>query len=157
AVSRTCIDGERRTRRIPISHPQARQLQIKQILRLTIAAYNAVEERLKAVPPLATLRLEGGSGVEHHLRSLLGAHRLSARATNRISGHRLSLLERLMTAWREEGEEGTAYGVMNAITRVATHDGAVSERERYLLSRLGGLLAFQRQHLCPKCFRLLQR
>ena len=54
----------------------------------------------------------------------------------------------------EEGGEGTAYDVMNAFTRVATHATELSPRMRDTLARMGGMLAFGHSRLCPRCWSL---
>jgi hypothetical protein len=74
-----------------------------------------------------------------------------------LSRARLSrqLRVRLMQAWRDEGAESTQYGAVNAITRVATHDAALSRRQRQMLASLGGLLAFSELHICSQCFSVL--
>jgi hypothetical protein len=65
------------------------------------------------------------------------------------------MMPRLLEAWRVEGEENTHYGAVNALTRVATHDLDLSERQRRVLAALAGILAFSEVHLCPRCFSVL--
>jgi hypothetical protein len=67
-----------------------------------------------------------------------------------------NMLARLMDAWREEGAENSVYGAVNAITRVATHDQELSERQRRTLAALAGLLSFSHLHICDRCFSILQ-
>jgi hypothetical protein len=66
-----------------------------------------------------------------------------------------NLLPVLHEAWRAEGSEATSYGVMNALTRVATHAADLSARMRNALSGLAGILAFRHEHICPRCFSVL--
>jgi hypothetical protein len=68
-------------------------------------------------------------------------------------------LPRLRQAWQMDGSEPTAYGVMNAMTRIATHalpDSTVSPRHRRVLGGLAGILAFRELHICPRCFSTLK-
>lgn len=69
----------------------------------------------------------------------------------RLSGQ----LQRLLSAWRAEGGEDTIYGAINAVTRVATHERELSERQRHILTALAGLLAFPEVHVCPRCNSIL--
>jgi len=55
---------------------------------------------------------------------------------------------RLLEAWRVEGSEETEFGLVNAITRVATHDETLTSRERRLLARARGTPGF----LAPNTF-----
>jgi hypothetical protein len=72
----------------------------------------------------------------------------------RLSGrHILPLLRR---AWEEEGAEATTYGAVNAFTRAGTHANELTLRQRRALLALGGLLAFRRVHLCPRCFSMVR-
>lgn len=57
-------------------------------------------------------------------------------------------------AWRHaHGGNGELheFAAVNTITYVATHQQDLSFRQRQTLARLGGLLAFQRVHVCPRC------
>jgi hypothetical protein len=65
------------------------------------------------------------------------------------------MMPRLLAAWRTEGEENSHYGAVNALTRVATHDLDLSERQRRVLASLAGILAFSEVHVCPRCFSVL--
>ena len=64
-------------------------------------------------------------------------------------------MDRLLRAWRDEGAEDTYYAAVNALTWVASHDSELSNRQRRVLSLLGGMLAFSGVHICPRCFSVL--
>ena len=65
------------------------------------------------------------------------------------------LLQWLEEAWAAENSERTAFGVLNALTRVATHEMRLSERQRRALAALAGIYARQSTHICPHCFSVL--
>lgn len=130
-----------RTRRLPIEMAGAREMQFDQVRRLAAEAFATLEQKLSA---LQALRDEGVD-VERLLTAWLERARLSVGA----------LMPRLMEAWRIEGADDTAYGVLNAITRVATHSRDLKLHERRTIARLAGLLAFRNLHLCPRCFSFL--
>ena len=130
-----------RTRRLPHDHPHARDLQRAQVRRLANDVWEALEEKLQALPQLQEEQIE----VMHVFRRWLQRSRLSI----------CRLLPRLELAWQEEGGATTMYAAVNAVTRLATHCDDLTERERYILARLGGLLAFRRLHLCPRCYSVL--
>jgi hypothetical protein len=50
--------------------------------------------------------------------------------------------EPLEEAWRVEGAEPSRYGVLNALTRLVTHDGALPRAARRALARAAERLAF---------------
>jgi hypothetical protein len=58
-------------------------------------------------------------------------------------------------AWNSEGAEPTAFGVLNALTRVATHDPSLSDQQRRRLDLLAGIFAGQDVHLCSHCYSLI--
>lgn len=135
-----------RTRRLPVGHKDARQMQIAQVRRLASETAAALQTKLQAIRELHAQPVE----VDQMLTRWLERARLSTRLWMPV----------LREAWETEGSEATSYGVMNALTRVATHGLAGGEREmtsrqRRILSGLAGLLAFQRLHLCPRCFSQL--
>ena len=79
-------------------------------------------------------------------------------ATHWLRRSRLSpqrLLPLLRQAHEVEGGEDSAYGVLNAFTRVATHQADLSLNIRHVLARLGGLLAFGHSRMCPRCWSLI--
>jgi hypothetical protein len=148
---RECVSGEGivRTRRLPADHPRGKDLLLDQIRRLTARTWRQLE------PQLAELRStsERKADVQQVLKQWLQRTRISTR----VSDDRVvrTMMDRLLSAWREEGSENTYYGAVNALTRVGSHDPALSARQRRVLSLLGGLLAFSGVHICPRCFSLL--
>ena len=130
-----------RTRRLAADHPDARRLQVAQIGRLTADVWGKLAEKLAAFRSLREEQID----VPAFLECWLGRARLSAR----------NLMPILRQAWQEEGRETTAYGAVNALTRVATHNVDLPVRQRQILSRLAGLVSFRGLHICPRCFSLL--
>ncbi len=156
AVSRTCVDRKQpRTRRLPGDHPNALRLQCEQIERLARSAWAGLQNKLGAIRHLTDTRFANEEAVIGQFRSLLRQNRLSTDQTKRPDSRGRNILSRLQAAWEAEGKEPTAYGVLNAFTRLGSHDSALTTRERFALTRIGGLLAFQRHHLCPRCFSLI--
>jgi hypothetical protein len=131
-----------RTRRLPLDMPGAHDMQLLQVQRLATQEFATLDRKLNALNQLREERAD----VEPMLRRWLEMARLSVSA----------LLPLLMEAWRVEGSEHTAYGVLNAITRLATHSNVLTVRQRRTIARLAGLLAFQNVHLCPRCFSVLR-
>ena len=143
---RECVsrDGIVRTRKLSVEEfPNARELQLDQIRRLTQRNWTGLQAQLEA--------LKSTSDREAHVEELL------ARWLQRGRISALAMMPRLLAAWREEGAENTHYGAVNALTRVATHDQELSERQRRVLGSLAGLLAFSEVHICPRCFTVLGR
>jgi hypothetical protein len=143
AIHRECLAPREvpRTRRLPASHPRARAQQIEQVCRLTADALTQVNGRLQGLERLTTEPVD----FDHFSSNWLRRSRLSPPR----------LLPLLRQAWAEEGAEGTAYGVMNAFTRLATHNTDLSRNVRDVLARLGGLLALGHSRLCPRCWSLI--
>lgn len=141
---RECVrDGLMRTRKLPVDFPNNRELQMKQIRRLTQQNWNGLQAQLEALRATS----ERPARVEELLTRWLQRARISVRA----------MMPRLRAAWREEGAEDTHYGAVNALTRVATHHRDLSERQRRVLASLAGLLAFAEVHICERCFSVLTR
>jgi hypothetical protein len=143
AIHRECLDKGRpaRTRRLPVDHPHAHLQQREQVKRLAADALNALSSRLQALERLTTERVD----LPHLAANWLRRARLSPDR----------LLPLLRRAYAEEGGEGTAYDVMNAFTRVATHETELSPRTRETLARLGGMLAFGHSRLCNRCWSVI--
>jgi hypothetical protein len=143
AIHRECLGPRRtpRTRRLSANHPRARHQQREQIRRLAMDALARLNERLDGLRRLTAERAD----LEH-----LGPNWLRR---SRLSPDRL--MPFLRQAHVEEGGEETAYGIMNAFTRVATHNTELSPNVRNVLARMGGLLAFGHSRLCPKCWSLI--
>ena len=130
-----------RTRRLAVDHPDATRLQIAQVERLAADVWRKLGEKVAAFRGLREEQID----VLAFLERWLGRARLSAR----------NLMPILQRAWEEEARETSAYGAVNAMTRVATHNVALPLRQRHVLSRLAGLVSFRRLHICPHCFSLL--
>jgi hypothetical protein len=140
---RECVERRgMRVRRLPADMSGARDLQLDQINRLAAAAWETLGAKLQALRALRSERVE--------VEALLSRSLLRARLP------RTRLLGRLRQAWRIEGAENTAWGAVNCLSRVATHDEEVSDAERRTLSSLAGLLAFRGIHQCPKCYSMLR-
>lgn len=155
AVSRTCLDGASRTRRMPVTNVNGHELQAEQIRNLSASSFAAVSQRLADVPRLLETTFASQREVEGHFRALLAPHRLSVRR-HATGEDRTSILDRLIAAWETEGREMNGFGVWNALTRLATHDESLSTRQQYVLSRLAGLFAFREHRVCPRCQSLLR-
>jgi hypothetical protein len=141
---RECVpNGLARTRKLPVDFPNNRELQIGQIRRLTQQNWNGLQAQLDALKETS----ERPARVEELLSRWLQRARISVRA----------MMPRLRAAWAEEGGENSHYGAVNALTRVATHDRELSERQRRVLASLAGLLAFAEVHICERCFSVLTR
>jgi hypothetical protein len=130
-----------RTRRLPSNQQDSRQRQLFQVRRLAMDALATLDQKLRTIRSLQNETVD----VDLMSSRWLERARLSARVW-------LPVVRR---AWAVEGSQATAFGVMNAFTRVATHEPRLSARQRRILSGLAGLLAFQRIHLCPRCFAQL--
>lgn len=143
AVHRECLGPRRlpRTRRLNAHHPRARHQQREQIRRLTADAFAKVNGRLADLSRLTTERVD----LEHLAPNWLRRSRLSPDR----------LMPMLRQAYADEGGDGTAYAIMNALTRVATHQTELSPNIRNTLARMGGLLAFGHSRLCQKCWSLI--
>jgi len=148
---RECVsrEGIVRTRRLPTDHPRGKALLLDQIRRLTARTWKQLE------PQLAELRATSArpADVQQVLKQWLQRARISTRVSD--DGEVRTMMDRLLSAWRDEGSENTYYGAVNALTRVGSHDLGLSSRQRHALSLLGGLLAFSGVHICPRCFSLL--
>lgn len=134
--------GLTRTRRLPVHHPKARELQLEQVRRLAGGAWSTLRAKLAVLRELQGEQVN----VERLLASWIRRGGLSERR----------LLAALRAAWDVEGGESTVYAAVNALTRVATHSVQLPQRQRQILSGLAGVLAFRRLHLCPRCFSLVR-
>jgi hypothetical protein len=139
---RDCVTGAARTRRLPHRHPRARQLQRAQVRRLAGETWVTLRKKLRAFRELQDERVD----VDSLLRRWLERAGLST----------ARFMPVLRDAWELEPQP-TAYGVVNALTRVATHATQLRPRQRRLLNGVAGLLAFQSLHLCPRCFSLVRQ
>lgn len=143
---RECVhDGmpRPRTRKLPANFPNNRELQMSQIRRLARRNWDLLESQLEALQATS----ERAANVEELLSRWLERARISVG----------NMLPRLLAAWREESADRTRYGAINALTRVATHDRTLTERQRRTLASLAGLLAFSEVHICQTCFSVLTK
>jgi len=138
----TSRDGINRTRKLRFDHPDGKQLQLNQVRRLAKSTWENIEPKLEQLGFTANRPVEVEPALEQWLRRA------------RMSHDRL--MNRLLAAWRVEGAESTEFGLVNALTRVATHDETLTPRERRMLAALGGLLAGSHAHICPRCFSVLR-
>lgn len=132
-----------RTRRLPADRAGARELQINQIRRLAAEAWRGLEGRLAAI---RRLRDEALDDVQKDLERFLRQARVFSRG----------LMARLRRAWEEEGAEPSAFGLLNALTRVATHATDLDAGQRGRLARLAGVYANHQTHVCPHCFSMVR-
>jgi hypothetical protein len=141
-VHRECVGSRRtaRTRRLDANREDAGMLQVEQVRRLTTEVRQELEPKLAAIRRLADERAD-----IHQLEQFLRQARMHSRG----------LVDRLRQSWVAEGDEQTAFGLFNALTRLATHGAGVSARQRGMLARLAGIYAHRHVHLCPHCFSIL--
>lgn len=143
-ISHDCVKSER-TRRLPINHPNAHELQVEQVRRLAREAWSLLSGKLAAFRDLLNERVD----VEQLLRTWVRRAGLSHRR----------LLPALIVAWEAEGGAPTVYAAVNALSRLATHGLHLSLRQRRILAGMAGLLVGSRSdgHLCPRCFSILRQ
>jgi len=146
-VQRRCLGKKSRstprTRRLPANRPEARETQMAQVRKLVTETWAGLQEKLDAIRRLGEKKVE----VKHVLEQLLRRAHLLSR----------DLLTRLLEAWVEEGSESSAFGALNALTRVATHAQDLSALKRNRLARLAGIYANHDVDVCPQCYSLLAR
>jgi hypothetical protein len=149
-VHRECLGSSRRTprtRRLNADREDAGMLQIEQIRSLTIEARKGLQSKLDAIRKL-----------EKEPADVRQLHKFLRQA--RVPG---VVVKRVEDAWAVEDNEQTAFGLFNALTRLATYgadsaslrpgESALSTRQRGILARLAGIYANQSNHsLCPHCF-----
>ena len=144
-VQRECLGVERgstpRTRRLPADRPEAKEMQLAQIRKLVAKSLSGLGKKLEAIGQLQDKKVQVNDALDRFLRQ---AHLFSR-----------ALVKQLLKAWTEEGSEQTAFGVLNALTRVATHSPDLAPWQRQRLSRLAGVYAGQDVHLCPHCFSVI--
>jgi hypothetical protein len=132
-----------RTRRLPTSRPDALELQASQLRRMAADIWAMLPKKLEAIRRLHEKKIE----VEHVMeRFLRQAHVWTS-----------DLMKRLRAAWKEEENEPTAFGALNALTRVATHDPGLEPWQRERLYRLAGIYANQDVHVCKQCYSILTK
>jgi len=144
---RECGQGKQlsRTRRMSAERSDARNVQFEQVRRLAFDTCRSLREKLEVIRKLKDQEVD--------------AEKLMSRFLQRGGMSTRLWLPRLRKAWDIEGSEPTAYGVMNAMTRMSTHglrdieeEAEISPRHQRILGGLAGILAFQELHICPRCF-----
>lgn len=138
-VHRECVASRQmtRTRKLNASREDAGMLQIEQIRRMTHEVRKKLGATLESIQKLADQKAE-----VRELEQFLRQARM----------HSSDTVSRLRDAWVTEGSEQTAFGLFNAMTRLATHDTELSGRQRTMLARLAGIYANRSTHICPHCF-----
>jgi hypothetical protein len=140
---RQCVSKRSaRTRRLGGDLRDARRLQVEQVRRLVHTTWSGLRDSLVAIRALQDEPLDA----EPLWRQFLGRARMYSQ----------TLLELLHQAWEAEGREATAYGALNAMTRVATHATNLSRRHRQALMALAGVFDNRHVHICPRCFSVIQ-
>lgn len=131
-----------RTRRLAIGSKGAKQRQLEQVDRLARKSWSHSQRLLDSVQHL-------------HEESVPDPRVLFDRFLRNGRLFSQALSQRLLEAWETENSETTAFGVLNALTRVATHDTRLSERQRRALAILAGIFAQKNTHICPHCFSVI--
>jgi hypothetical protein len=141
-VYRQCVGSRQtaRTRRLDAARHDAEGLQVDQIRRLILTTRQGLAEKLEGIRRLTEERAD-----EQQLEQFLRRARM----------HSGGLVNQLRQSWAAEGSEQTAFGLFNALTRLATHGTELSGRQRAALARLAGIYANRHVHLCPNCFSIL--
>jgi hypothetical protein len=159
AVVRECAPSRRgrRTRRLTSADDASRNGQIEQIRRLSRDGYSHLRKQLDAVQELTTKPLKD----RQHATKLFTEFLRQARM------HSAGLMNRLHHAWEHPlggNRELTYYGVLNALTWLATHGtesgsdeniDSITDRQASALLRLAGVFGNQSVHICPSCFRVI--
>ena len=142
---RICIredpSSRSRARKLPAHYATARARQMDQISGLSEHIWKSLQAKLDAFKATT----ERPAEVHHLLTRFLERARLSPK----------KLMPSLERAWRNEGSEDTIFAAVNALSNVATHDQGVPVRQRRALAVLAGFLAFQKDHLCGRCWSIL--
>lgn len=141
-VHRECLGTREtaRTRRLDTGRHDAEARQVDQVRRLVVKTRQGLAEKLEGIRRLAQERAD-----ERQLEQFLRQARMHSRR----------VMDQLRQSWATEGDERTAFGLFNALTRMATHGNELSARQRAMLARLAGIYANRHVHLCPNCFSIL--
>ena len=145
-VKRQCVHGggrQSRIRRLPAKMKNSHELQMEQVRRLARETWDGLEVQLERLQATS----ERPANVMELLQHWLEGARFSWR---NIEG-------RVHAAWQKEDSENTYYGAVNTLSRLATHEAELSDRQRRTLASLAGLLALSGARVCPKCFSVLAR
>ena len=117
----------RRVRRLPTAWKDSVDQLAGQVRRLSADAWDRLSPLLNTIRESRDERIEVATARDQMLR--------------RARMYSENLVHILQTAWELEGSESTAYGLLNALTRVATHEVSLSTRHRLALARLSSVLA----------------
>lgn len=145
-VQRQCVGARGtarsrpRTRRLPGRYGGAPQQQREQIGHLASEAWQCLRGMSDGMRKLQQRRFDLAN-----LQRFLRQARM----------HSSRLVKLVEAAWNTEGAEATAFGVLNALTRVASHEPGLSSQQRRRLDLLAGIFAGQEAHLCPHCFSMI--
>ena len=151
-IQRQCVSqGIVRTRKPPAGHPNAKEMLMDQVRRLTQQTWNRVEKQMSEFQAASHRQVE----VVPLVRQFLQRARISTKVTDSAEPANTTIMDRILAAWRLEGADDSYFGAVNALTRVGTHDLSLSPRQRRLLILLGGLMAFSGAHICPRCFSVI--
>ena len=147
---RECIGSRKtkRTRRLSSDRENAAELQHAQIKGLVEQTCQRLEGNLQAIRNLRDDRFHAVPDVDRTFEQFLRRGRMYSQ----------NLMQLLRRAWAEDlggNRELTHFGVLNALTWLATHCRGVSDRQRTALSGLAGIFANQRVHICPACFSVV--
>jgi len=144
-IRRICIREDpsslSRPRKLPAHLATARERQMTQISELTGRVWAGLQAKLDTFKTTN----ERPAHVVNLLTRFLERARLSPK----------KLMPSLRRAWSHEGSENTIFAAVNALSNVATHDQEVPLRQRRALAVLAGFLAFQKDHLCGRCWSIL--
>lgn len=130
-----------RLRRLDQRHGDALERQFEQVARHTQHAWESLKPKLTTVRGLSERAFDWS-----HLEGFSSQARFSA-----------DLRRRLRDAWEQEGSESTAFGALNALTRLATHDADLSRRQRDHIERVAGMFAGHQTQVCPHCMSILRQ
>jgi hypothetical protein len=140
-VRRDSARSTPRMRRLDERHGNSLERQSDQIIRHTQHAWQLMAPKLDTVRALSEREFDW-----NHLDGFSAQARFST-----------PLRERLRAAWEIEGSESTAFGALNALTRLATHDAELSPRQRFHVERVAGMFAGHQSRVCPHCLSILRQ
>ena len=142
-VRRECAgEAHPRIRRRKHRNRDAIDHELAEIRRVTHRLVRALRGKLRSIKELTEKRVSVREFLDRQLHQV---PRLHSR----------KLLNTLMEAWVDEGSVSTAYGALNAMTRVATHSEKISSASRQGLAALAGVIGTSGQHFCEKCYSVL--
>ena len=129
-------------RRLERSRPDAQALQCDQVRNLAEGIWRQLDDKLHTIKGLCEQPFPFAD---------------MKRFLQQGGGYSKPLMARLQLAWAEEGSEHTAYGALNALTRLATHHDELSAWQKGKLQRLAGMFAAHHTSICKHCLSFLHR